>query len=167
LLRSSSCSSCSSPNSHLLSHILLTSGIGYFDLSLASSIPSRSQTILVCCSRRDLVSCNSSTTRSIWGTRALDPPHHHHYTRFAKRLGAMNPDSQLMLAEIQKLLRTRQVPSTRCFADQHDILEKCLSVGISYIHWRIPQAHRIYCCITLSRSMSRYRYLFFPKGNRE
>jgi hypothetical protein len=37
-------------------------------------------------------------------------------------------------------------------------------VGISYVYWIIPQAHRIYCCSTAPGSVPRYYYLFYPKG---
>jgi len=36
-------------------------------------------------------------------------------------------------------------------------------VGISYVFWIILQAHRIYRCSISPGSISRYRYLFYPK----
>ena len=41
-----------------------------------------------------------------------------------------------------------------------------IDVGISYVYWITPQAHRIYCCSTSPRSIPRYRYLFYSKGKR-
>ena len=37
-------------------------------------------------------------------------------------------------------------------------------VGISYVYWIIPQAHRIYRCSTSPESILRYHYLFLSQG---
>jgi len=37
-------------------------------------------------------------------------------------------------------------------------------VGISYVYWIIPQAHRIYRCSTSPGSIPRYCYLFLFQG---
>ena len=37
-------------------------------------------------------------------------------------------------------------------------------VGISYVYWIIPQAHRIYQCSTSPGSIPRYLYLFLSQG---
>lgn len=52
------------------------------------------------------------------------PPSHHHYTQFAKRLGAMNHENQLMLIEIQKLFAHWAMMLDQRFADQRTLFEK-------------------------------------------
>jgi hypothetical protein len=39
-----------------------------------------------------------------------------------------------------------------------------MAIGISYVYWIIPQAHKIYRYSTSPGSIPRYRYLFLSQG---